>query len=621
MTTNQPKSVFYKFAVIYLLAFASAQLYAQPSDSTIFNDDFDRTELGEFWQAHPSWSIKDGSAYNFIDGTGGSLRTTNGYDAPSYVVETSARGFTSNYMREYRITFGQADLANDSLYVLSYRPYFGGTLSLERSTDNIYAAQPLDEAVIYPSLSADEVYKFKIARYKSGLIQVYVDKGSGYGSVPFLEAIDETYKIAGHIGWQVDTETSPESFYVDNISAVKPGLEKPAVREKPAEDNLITQVSAKSGKEYKVAKLDSGVAQYTDRDYVVTSVPDYLQGASFIQTAMSDKTEVSDTFLTFFVKKAAILYVGYDPRATLIPSWLNSWTKTGDSIRTNDPGTPYLAVYSKLTEYGETYPSPFVLGGNLAGHAYGSEANYIVAAVLPPETMHLQAEDAFLSGAVAENNHPGYAGTGFADYKNLEKDYIEWTVDIKVAGTYNLGFTYTNGTVSDRLLLIEDNGANLDTVSFGSTSSWTWWGYSSGVNTFLTPGIHKIRATAIGTSGPNIDQLSVYYTSSSDTVPAIAKKTPGNNNNLISHFSGQTIKAYPNPFNESTRINYSLTNRAKVFLLVYTGQGQQIETLVNSVQNAGIYQVIFNGAKLAAGTYLYRLQVGNEVKVGKLLKN
>ena len=210
-------------AILFVIG---CSLTAHSADSTIFKDNFNRTELGNMWEASASWSISDGSAYNYIDGNGGKLRTHRKIDSSTYVIETKASGFTVNYMREFRITFGQNNLSNDSMYVLSYKPYEGGKFTLSVSSTNLYFPKPLDEAVIYPNLTPAEWYSFKIAHYKSGLIQVYLDKGEGYPTTPFLEAIDSTYKIAGHVGWQIDTQTYPEGFYVDWFDVYKPAIEK-----------------------------------------------------------------------------------------------------------------------------------------------------------------------------------------------------------------------------------------------------------------------------------------------------------------------------------------------------------------------------------------------------------
>ena len=83
---------------------------------------------------------------------------------------------------------------------------------------------------------------------------------------------------------------------------------------------------------------------------------------------------------------------------------------------------------------------------------------------------------------------------------------------------------------------------------------------------------------------------------------------------------GNSPKVFPNPFAESVKIRYTLKQKANVVLSVYSIQGQQLKLLVNSVKEKGTYEANFNAAKLSAGMYFYRLQAGNEVKTGKLIK-
>jgi hypothetical protein len=75
---------------------------------------------------------------------------------------------------------------------------------------------------------------------------------------------------------------------------------------------------------------------------------------------------------------------------------------------------------------------------------------------------------------------------------------------------------------------------------------------------------------------------------------------------------------FPNPFNPSTEINYSIPQYGFVTLKVYNLLGQEVTTLVNKEQKAGDYTVNFNAANLptgrqglASGVYMYRIQSGN----------
>jgi hypothetical protein len=73
---------------------------------------------------------------------------------------------------------------------------------------------------------------------------------------------------------------------------------------------------------------------------------------------------------------------------------------------------------------------------------------------------------------------------------------------------------------------------------------------------------------------------------------------------------------YPNPFNPSTRIKYSVAEKTFVSLKVYDIAGSEVATIVNRVQAAGEYEIDFSVGQnsilsLSSGIYLYKLQTGN----------
>jgi hypothetical protein len=78
-------------------------------------------------------------------------------------------------------------------------------------------------------------------------------------------------------------------------------------------------------------------------------------------------------------------------------------------------------------------------------------------------------------------------------------------------------------------------------------------------------------------------------------------------------------QCYPNPFNPSTTIEYSLGGRERVVLRVYNLLGQSIAILVNEEQIRGQYTVVWNAAGLASGIYLCRLEVAGISLSKKLL--
>jgi photosystem II stability/assembly factor-like uncharacterized protein len=69
---------------------------------------------------------------------------------------------------------------------------------------------------------------------------------------------------------------------------------------------------------------------------------------------------------------------------------------------------------------------------------------------------------------------------------------------------------------------------------------------------------------------------------------------------------------YPNPFNPSTIIEYSLPQFGFVTLTVYDMLGREIAILVNEEKPAGNYKFEFNAGDLASGVYYYQINIGNE---------
>lgn len=72
---------------------------------------------------------------------------------------------------------------------------------------------------------------------------------------------------------------------------------------------------------------------------------------------------------------------------------------------------------------------------------------------------------------------------------------------------------------------------------------------------------------------------------------------------------------YPNPFNPSTLISYTLAQDADVTVKVYDMLGTEVANLVNESESAGSYEVNFIGENLASGVYIYRVVAGKNGRV------
>jgi GH35 family endo-1,4-beta-xylanase len=65
---------------------------------------------------------------------------------------------------------------------------------------------------------------------------------------------------------------------------------------------------------------------------------------------------------------------------------------------------------------------------------------------------------------------------------------------------------------------------------------------------------------------------------------------------------------YPNPFNFSTQIQYSIPQSGYISLKVYNLLGEEIMTLFEGFQQVGSHVTSFDGTDLASGVYLYQLK-------------
>jgi hypothetical protein len=82
---------------------------------------------------------------------------------------------------------------------------------------------------------------------------------------------------------------------------------------------------------------------------------------------------------------------------------------------------------------------------------------------------------------------------------------------------------------------------------------------------------------------------------------------------------GELLKNYPNPFNETTTITYSVPERGDIRLAVYNSLGMEVVTLVNETKETGTYKVSFDASDLKSNLYFCRLKMNNMVITRKMI--
>lgn len=97
-----------------------------------------------------------------------------------------------------------------------------------------------------------------------------------------------------------------------------------------------------------------------------------------------------------------------------------------------------------------------------------------------------------------------------------------------------------------------------------------------------------------------------------------------NNDNDVAPNVAMLNQNYPNPFNPTTTINYNVPKTGNVKLNVYNVKGQLVKTLVNSHQNVGMQNVVWNGDdntgnRVSSGVYFYKMENAGKTDVKKMV--
>jgi hypothetical protein len=171
-------------------------------------------------------------------------------------------------------------------------------------------------------------------------------------------------------------------------------------------------------------------------------------------------------------------------------------------------------------------------------------------------------------------------------------------------------------TVNER---IEDNGITVflnDGIGNFTTRENCYFPFARGLprsvvaSDFDQDGKTDI-AIASTVNGP--DSLYVLYNIGGGTVGMQNEETE----EIPTSYS--LVQNFPNPFNPTTTIQFSLPQAGDVSLKIYNLLGEEVKTLVNEYKEIGNHSVQFNANNLASGIYFYRLQAENFVETKKMI--
>jgi sugar lactone lactonase YvrE len=236
------------------------------------------------------------------------------------------------------------------------------------------------------------------------------------------------------------------------------------------------------------------------------------------------------------------------------------------------------------SDYGYPSTSPVV---DAQGNIYFANLNGELFSIDPDGNLNWYYEsfgNIYSTPAIADNGLI-YVGCG-NDLCAIEPDgTLRWSYE-------------TEGFISDNIAITDDG-----TIYFTNETGYLYaiHGLNGGLADSPWPMIHQ-------NTKHNCRLDEEYITKAGDDI--VAPKV--------------SLANYPNPFNPSTTINYSLKVNSKVLLNIYNIKGQKVKTLVNELLLAGEHSAIWNGRdandkQVSSGIYFYKLKAGDYQKVKKMI--
>jgi len=238
-------------------------------------------------------------------------------------------------------------------------------------------------------------------------------------------------------------------------------------------------------------------------------------------------------------------------------------------------------------------------------------------------------------------NSAGICTGGISSSGN--SNLLNVTIVANSAGEYGAGGISSTGNTNLLNSIIWDNSPNAISGSVTATYSnieggWTGEGNLDSDPLFVGSGDHPFMLQDLSpcvnygtpdTTGLNLPELDlagnprIYGVridmgayENQNIVTGVDENSITNATNLYQNF--------PNPFNPTTTINYSLLANSKVSLNIYNINGQKVKQLVYDQLSAGQHTVVWNGKdennkSVSSGIYFYKLKSNNYEKTKKMI--
>ena len=159
------------------------------------------------------------------------------------------------------------------------------------------------------------------------------------------------------------------------------------------------------------------------------------------------------------------------------------------------------------------------------------------------------------------------------------------------------------------------NGINFSNYSGGSPNSY-FWDFGDSTNTSNLGNPNHVYADS-GTYYACLTVVDQYGNACTfcDSVIALGLVASIEESSKVNTL----LENYPNPFNGSTTINYTISKDATVELIIVDLMGNKVAVVENGNKSAGKYSAVWNAENVANGMYLLQLKMNDQISTKKII--
>ncbi|MGH8004107.1 MAG: FlgD immunoglobulin-like domain containing protein, partial [Limisphaerales bacterium] len=318
-------------------------------------------------------------------------------------------------------------------------------------------------------------------------------------------------------------------------------------------------------------------------------------------------------------------------------SWLAATPASGTA-----PSTVAVSITTTGLTPGSYYDT-LVVSGNATNSPQRVAVMYTVSAPPPGKgyiVLSTTTCESFSSNTSSDLPQICYVVKNGKVWSPSPNSFLYLTQVTAPSASFTIDIAQTNNNGAFPLFEVATNGVILSD------------GNCTNIGVGTSPSVGQVRVSVIGAVAGQAYIVSVKYSTNSVSRTIIGSTTPTVRYDFATKVNGvevtrdadglglancagagsaytvnvdgvELLANYPNPFNASTNLRYSLPQDVHVRLDIYNMLGQRVHTLVNEFQSAGEHSVLWDGRDaggnaVASGVYFFKVDAGNQIRVQRM---